>query len=54
MKEGNDKLTISINKKTKDKYKELCEKKGLKIGKQLELFMSEELEKENKGGENKK
>ena len=46
MKEGNDKLTISVDKKIKDKYKEICEKKGLKIGKQIELFMLEELNKE--------
>ena len=46
MKKGNDKLTISIDKKTKDKFKEFCEKKGLKIGKQIELFMLEELKNE--------
>jgi hypothetical protein len=45
MKEGNDKLTISVNKKIKDKYKEFCEKEGLKIGKQIEKFMAAELEK---------
>jgi len=45
MKKGNDKLTISVNKKIKDKYKGFCEKNGLKIGKQIELFMRGELEK---------
>ena len=49
MKEGNDKLTISIDKKIKDRYKEICEKKGLKVGKQIELFMLEELNKEKRG-----
>ncbi len=45
MKKDNDKLTISVNKKVKDDYKEICDKEGLKIGKQLELFMHEELKK---------
>lgn len=45
MKRGNDKLTISVNKAVKDKYKNICDKEGLKIGKQLELFMIEELKK---------
>ena len=43
MKEGNDKLTISIDKAVKDLFKELCDKEGLKIGKQIELFMLKEL-----------
>lgn len=50
MKRGNDKLTISVNKRVKDLYKELCDKEGLKIGKQLELFMIKELKKRGKGG----
>ena len=45
MKKGNDKLTISINKQIKDQYKKICEKEGLKIGKQIELFMEEEIKK---------
>lgn len=45
MKKGNDKLTISVNKSIKDKYKEFCEEEGLKIGKQIEKFMVEELKK---------
>ena len=45
MKKGHDKLTISVNKKTKDSFKEICEKEGLKIGKQIELFMLQELKK---------
>ena len=48
MKKGNDKLTISVNKEIKDLYKELCDEEGLKIGKQLELFMKEELKKRGK------
>jgi len=48
MKKGNDKLTISVNKKIKDLYKEFCENGGLKIGKQIEKFMLKELKGENK------
>ena len=47
MKKGNDKLTISVNDRIKQRYKRLCEKKGLKIGKQIELFMEQELKKED-------
>ena len=45
MREGNDKLTVSVNKKIKDLYKEICYEEGLKIGKQLELLMFNELKK---------
>jgi len=48
MKKGNDKLTISVDKEVKDLYKEICDKEGLKIGKQIELFMNEELKKRKK------
>ena len=48
MKKGHDKLTISVNKYIKDLYKEVCDKEGLKIGKQLELLMYEELKKRGK------
>jgi len=45
MKHGNDKLTISVDQRIKELYKELCDAEGLKIGKQLELYMKEELRK---------
>ena len=45
MKKGNDKLTISVNKQIKNSYKQICDKEGLKIGKQIELFMCEEIKK---------
>lgn len=45
MKKGNDKLTISVDKEIKEKYKEFCEERGLKIGKQIELFMQRKLKK---------
>lgn len=48
MRQGNDKLTLSVNKKIKDLYKQICDKEGLKIGKQLELFMSNEIKKRGK------
>ena len=46
MKKGNDKLTIAVNEKIKNLYKDYCDKKGLKIGKQIEIFMENELKKE--------
>ncbi len=45
MKKGNDKLTISVDEDVKEKYKKLCDEHGLKIGKQIELFMKDELKK---------
>ena len=44
MKKGNkDKLTVLIDKEIKDKYKEYCDSKGLILGKQIEIFMENEL-----------
>jgi len=40
-----DKLTILINEEVKKKYKEYCKKLGLIIGKQIEIFMENELGK---------
>ncbi len=45
MKKGNDKLTLSVDKSIKDKFKKICEEEGLKISKQIELFMRKELKK---------
>lgn len=45
MRPDNDKLTISINKQIKDSFKKVCEEEGLRIGKQIELFMQRELKK---------
>lgn len=53
MKKVKDKLTILIDKDVKERYKEFCEKIGLKIGKQVEIFMQKELDRETeekKGG----
>ena len=51
VKKGNDKFTISVDKKVKDRFKGLCEKLGLQPGKQIELLLFqkiEELEHEEK------
>ena len=45
MKKGNDKLTLSVDKKVKDMYKQLCEEEGLLLSKQIEKFMLNELKK---------
>ena len=49
-----DKLTILINGEVKKKYKEYCEELGLIIGKQIELFMENELRKIKKDDVNDK
>ncbi len=48
MRKGHDKLTVSVDKKTKDSFKQLCDQEGLKIGKQVELFMRREIAKREK------
>ena len=48
MKKGNDKLTLSVDKKVKDLYKQLCEEEGLLLSKQIEKFMLGELKKKGK------
>ena len=48
MKKGHDKLTLSVNKKIKDLYKQICEEEGLMLSKQIEKFMRNELKKRDK------
>jgi len=48
MKKGNDKLTLSVDKKVKGMYKQLCEEEGLLLSKQIEKFMLDELKKRGK------
>jgi len=48
MKKGQDKLTIALDKKIKELYKEFCEKNGLRVGKQIEIFMESELKRRDK------
>lgn len=45
MKKGNDKLTLSVDKKVKDLYKKVCDDEGLLLSKQIEKFMLDELKK---------
>lgn len=45
MKKGNDKLTLSVDKKVKDRYKQLCDEEGLLLSKQIEKFMLNELKR---------
>ena len=45
MKKGNEKLTLSVNKAVKDNYKKFCEEEGLKLSRQIEKFMSDELKR---------
>lgn len=45
-----DKLTVLIDKEIKEKYKEHCDKKGLILGKQIEIFMGNELNRIKKEG----
>jgi len=39
----NKRITLSVDAKVYEKYREYCEKKGLIISKQIENFMREEL-----------
>ena len=48
MKRGKDKLTLSVNKKIKDLYKQICEEEGLMLSMQIEKFMLNELKKRGK------
>jgi len=48
MKKGHDKLTLSVNKKIKDLFKQICAEEGLLLSKQIEKFMLEELKKRGK------
>lgn len=45
IKEGNTKLTLSVNEKLLKEYKKYCEEKGLIISKQVENLMKETLKK---------
>lgn len=48
-KQVKDKLTVLIDKEIKNRYVKYCNSKGFIIGKQIEIFMENELDKkENK------
>ncbi len=44
IKEGNTKLTLSVNKKLLEEYRKHCEEEGLVISKQVEKLMKKTLE----------
>ena len=44
IKEGNAKLTLSVNKKLLKEYKKYCEEEGLIVSKQMEKLMKKTLE----------
>ena len=46
MRKGNIKLTLSVNKKILEKYKDYCKKEGIIISKQVEKFMEGKIEDE--------
>jgi len=43
IKEGNTKLTLSVNKKLLEEYKKYCEEEGLVVSKQMEKLMKKTL-----------
>lgn len=45
VKEGNIKLTLSVNKKTTEEFKRVCDSEGWKLGRQIEKLMSEAMRK---------
>ncbi|MBU2523491.1 MAG: hypothetical protein KKE23_04365 [Nanoarchaeota archaeon] len=45
VKKGNAKLTLSINEKILGIYKKHCDKNGMTISKQVEIYMKEQLKK---------
>ena len=40
-------ITLRVNSKTYEKYKNMCKKKGLLISRQVEIMMEEQLKEEN-------
>ncbi len=46
MKESKN-ITLRVNSKTYEKYKNLCKKKGLLISRQFEIMMEDQLKEEN-------
>jgi hypothetical protein len=48
MSNGKRTITLSVDTKTYEDYKNICDQKGLIISKQFENFMVEEIKKEGK------
>ena len=40
-------ITLKVNSSIYDKYREFCNKKGWIVSKQIEIFMEEQLKKED-------
>ncbi len=49
-----DKLTILVDKDIKESYKQHCDTHGLIMGKQIELFMENELKRKEERKNDKK
>ena len=43
-------ITLRVNSKLYDEYKELCKKKGLLISRQFEIMIEEQLKRERENG----
>jgi len=44
----NKRVTLSVDSKIYDEYKKYCEEKGMILSKQFEIFMNNELRKNDK------
>ena len=44
---GSKNITLKVDEKLYEAYKEYCKKKGLVISRQFEIFVEEELKKNN-------
>ena len=44
-------ITLRVNFKVYDRYRELCKKKGLLVSRQVEIMMEQQLKKEDGNNE---
>ena len=44
-------ITLRVNSKVYDRYRELCKKKGLLVSRKVEIMMEEQLKKEDGNNE---
>ena len=44
-------ITLRVNSKVYDRYRELCKKKGLLVSRQVEIMMEQQLRKEDGNNE---
>jgi len=45
---GSKNITLKVDSKLYEKYRELCKKKGLIVSRQFEIMMEKQLEEESK------